>query len=357
MNTSKRLEKLRQKLSCEDVDAIFVSHPENWRYLSGFDGSSGFLLITQKEAVLATDFRYIEQSRQQAPDCRIFQIQGNLLNWFPELLAGLSIKRLGLESENISLTTYQQICKVLKKLQPEIEPVPIAGLVESLRAVKESEELELISRAAAIADNALEYIAGVIHTGMTEAEAAWELEKRLRENGSQPLPFEVIVASGPNSSLPHAKPSQRSLQEGEPIIIDIGARVEGYCSDITRTICLGRASEEFQKIYGSVLDAQKAAVAIIKKGTTGDQADSAARKAIEQAGHGEAFGHALGHGVGLAAHEAPRLGPGSTDVLSSSMVFTIEPGIYLPGWGGVRIEDLVLLGKEKVQIISKARKV
>ena len=192
---------------------------------------------------------------------------------------------------------------------------------------------------------------------MTEKEAAWEIEKFLREKGSESLPFEVIVASGPNSALPHAKPSPRRINSGEPVIIDIGAKCGGYCSDLSRTICLGTPDDTFNKIYDTVLGAQLTALAIIKEGMTGEQVDSLARTVIEQAGYDQAFGHGLGHGLGLVPHESPRLGPNSVELLTSGMVFTIEPGIYLSGWGGVRIEDTIVMENGKARVISKARKV
>ncbi len=187
-------------------------------------------------------------------------------------------------------------------------------------------------------------------------EVAWEIEKFLRENGSQSIPFDVMVASGPNSALPHAKPSPRIIQSGEPIIIDIGARVEGYSSDLSRTICLGTPGSTFNKVYDTVLGAQLTAMAIIKEGMTGEEADSIARVIIEETGYGEAFGHGLGHGIGLASHELPRLGPNSTERLVDGMVFTVEPGIYLTGWGGVRIEDIVIMEDGKLRAVSKAKK-
>ena len=351
-----RLQKLRRGLAEKEIEAIFISQPENRYYLSGFDGSSGFLLVTEKEAVLATDFRYMEQAKTQSPDYEIFQITNDMVSWLPGLLANLGVSRLGFEAGHITLALYRQLNDTLNERQTPTSLVPTDGVVESLRAVKEPGEIELITRAAAISDSAFEYIAGKIHAGMTEQEVSWVLEKFLRENGSQSIPFEIIVAAGPNAALPHAKPSPHPINEGEPVMIDLGARVEGYCSDLSRTICLGKPADTFGKIYNVVLDAQLAAMSIIKEGITGEQVDSAARGVIQKAGYGEAFGHALGHGVGLAAHELPRLGPGSAETLTSGMVFTIEPGIYLPGWGGVRIEDLVVLENGRAKVISKARK-
>ena len=357
MKIKNRLQKLRQKLAEKGLKAIFISQPENRYYLSGFDGSAGFLLITAQEAILATDFRYIEQAKRQAPESKIFQITNDVVNWFPELIAGLSLRKLGFEARHTTFAMYRQLNDILGQMQSQLKLVPLDGLVESLRAVKEPEEIELITRAAEISDNAFQYIEGVIQTGMSEKEVAWEIEKFMRENGSQTIPFDIIVASGPNSALPHAKPSERMIQAGEPVLFDIGARVGGYSSDLSRTICLGTPDDTFKKVYDVVLGAQLAALAIMKEGMTGEQGDSLARTVIAEAGYGEAFGHALGHGVGLASHEAPRLGPGSAELLTSGMAFSVEPGIYLPGWGGVRIEDLVVIENGQIRVISKARKV
>jgi Xaa-Pro aminopeptidase len=356
MRFNDRLQKLRRKLAEKGVDAVLVSQPENRYYLSGFDGSAGFLLITRQKAVLATDFRYIEQAGAQSPDYEVFRIKDNITDWFPGLAGGLNIKKLGFEAGNVTFTMHHQLRDALNRNKVPVKLVPVNGLVESLRAVKEPEEIELIRKAVEIADVAYGYIEGVIQAGMTEKQVAWEIEKYLRENGSQAVPFDIIVASGPHSALPHARPSERIINPGEPIVIDMGARFDGYTSDLSRTICLGNPDHTFKKIYHTVLDAQLRAVSIINEGMTGQQADSSARTVIEQAGYGEAFGHALGHGIGLAPHESPRLGPGSTEPLTSGMVFTVEPGIYLPGWGGVRIEDTVIMEGGKTQVMSKARK-
>ena len=355
-NFKNRLQKLRQGLAEKEIEAIFISQPENRYYLSGFDGSSGYLLITLQDAILATDFRYLEQAKTQAPDYEIFRISGELEDWLPKLVADPQLRRLGFEADHITFALYKQLSDILDKAESMLGFVPVDGLVESLRAIKEPEEIELITKAAEVSDSAFEYIEGVIQVGMTEKEVAWEIEKFLRQNGSQTIPFDNIVASGPNSALPHAKPSQRAIQSGEPVVIDIGARVEGYSSDLSRTICLGTGDDTFNKLYDIVLGAQLAAMAAIREGMTGDKADSSARRVIKKANYGEAFGHSLGHGIGLAPHESPRLGPNSTELLTSGMVFTIEPGVYLAGWGGIRIEDTVVMESGKIRVISKARK-
>ncbi len=356
MTINSRLQKLRQKLTEKGLDAILISQAENRRYLSGFNGAAGLLLITPGEAILATDFRYMEQAGKQAPDYRLLQITGTMATWLPGLLSEVNVKSLGFEEEDISFSMYRQLNGIIKRQQSPVKLVPVAGLVESLRAVKEPGEVELIARAAEISDNAFAYIENVIHTGMNEMEVAWALEKFMRENGSQTMPFDIIVASGPNAALPHARPSPRAINEGEPVVIDMGARVEGYSSDLTRTICLGTPDDTFNKIYDIVLEAQLTAIAAIREGMSGEEADRTARAVIERAGYGAAFGHSLGHSIGLETHENPRLGPGATDKLTSGMAFTIEPGIYLSGWGGVRIEDLVMLEEGRVRVVSKARK-
>ncbi len=352
-----RLERLRQRLFVEGeegLDAILISRGENLRYLSGFTGSAGFLLISETNSILATDFRYIEQAKYQAPHFEIFHTKGELREWFPELVSSLGLERIGLEANDMSLAAYRQLVATIGK---EHEMVPTEEIVESLRAVKDDGEREHIVQAVGISDDAFEEFSSLLHTGMTEKEAAWGIERLLREKGSEIVPFDVIVASGPNSALPHHQPTDRAILSGEPVVIDIGARFNGYSSDLSRTVCLGKEDKNFGKIYDLVLGAQLTAIATIETGMSGDLADSLARTVIEQGGYGENFGHGLGHGIGLAAHEAPRLGRESRDILTDGMVFTIEPGIYISGWGGVRIEDVVVLEQGRVRVLSKARKI
>lgn len=356
MKINNRLQKLQQKLAEKELDGIFISEPENRYYLSGFDGSAGFLLITAQDTILATDFRYIEQAEKQAPDYEIFRVSNDVATWFPEMVAGLNLRQLGFEAEQVTFAMYRRLTEALSKASSQAKFVATNGLVESLRAIKEPEEIELITKAVEISNSAVEHVKEIIHVGMNEKELAWEIEKFMREKGSQSLPFDIIVASGPNSALPHAKPSSRAIQPGEPVVIDMGARVNGYGSDLSRTICLGTPDKTFNKIYDIVLGAQLTAMTTIKEGMTGEEADSLARVVIGEAGYSEAFGHGLGHGIGLAPHESPRLGPNSSERLVDGMVFTIEPGIYLSGWGGVRIEDVVIIENGKLKVITKAKK-
>ncbi len=354
---NERVNRLRRCFAEKGVDAVFITQAENRRYLSGFHGSAGALIITDKAVVLATDFRYTEQAAKQAPDFEILRISSQLADWFPGLIVDLGVKKLGFEAADVTFDHHRRLGQALKRKNIKAQLVPLTGLVEPLRAVKDPEEIRLIERAVGISDAAFNATEASIKPGLTELQVAWELEKSLREHGSEPLPFEIIVASGPNAALPHHHPSDRAIREGEPVVIDFGAKYGGYASDITRTVCAGPPDDTFRKVYGTVLAAQAAAIASITAGMTGHRADAIARRVIQKAGFGEAFGHALGHGVGLAEHELPRLGPGSREPLADGMVFTIEPGIYLSGWGGVRIEDTCVMEAGKVKPLSRARKI
>jgi len=351
-----RLEKLRRSLILQEFDALLVSQPENRRYLSGFTGSAGWLLVSAVNAFLAVDFRYVEQATREAADFEIIHVKGDVANWLPKALLDLGFKKAGFEADQIPFASHQRLCKAITDSQHELQLVPTTGLVESLRAIKEPEELQSITEAVKLADTALDYARSIIRPGITERELAWELERCLREAGSDPIPFDIIVSSGPNSALPHVRPSERAISKGEPVVIDLGARVSGYCSDLSRTLCLGEQDETFSKVHNIVLGAQLTALAMIRAGMSGDEADRLARMVVDEAGYGQAFGHGLGHGVGLQAHESPRLGPSSSDGLVDGMVFTVEPGVYVPGWGGIRIEDTVAMENGKVKAVTEAEK-
>jgi Xaa-Pro aminopeptidase len=350
-----RLPKVRKLITEKGVDALLISQPENLRYLSGFTGS-GWLLISGRKAILALDFLYVEQARQESADFEIIQIKRELHEWLPGLVFDLGWHKLGFEANIISYDGYQKLEQALRAKQINLELVPTTGTVEQLRSVKEPQELLLITKAVDLADAAFEQAKVIIRPGITERDVAWEIERNLRQNGSEGVPFEIIVASGPNSALPHARPTDKTIRSGEPVLIDMGARIDGYCSDLSRTLFLGKADETFQKIYSIILRAQAAAIEGAKSKMTASEADQLARSFIEQAGYGDAFGHGLGHGVGLAIHEFPRLGLRSLDSLADGMVFTVEPGIYLAGQGGVRIEDMVVLENGKARVLTKAIK-
>ena len=352
-----RLHNLRKKLEEKELDALITSTPENRRYLSGFTGSAGYLLVSRDEAILATDFRYTEQAEHQSPDFQVIKT-GSDWSWFVELLQKGGVMKVAFESDHMTVATYGQITQTLRDLPSSGRPSLVAtkGLVEALRTVKDQEELVLLQKAIDAADNAMQAITPTIRPGETEGEVAWRLEKAMREAGADSLSFDTIVAAGPNGAMPHHRPSDCAIAPGQPIVIDMGAKVGGYCSDITRTVCVGEPDETFRNIYDIVLGAQLTGIATVRAGMSSGDADDLSRVVIAEAGYADNFGHSLGHGVGLAIHEYPRLGPKSKDTLEEGMVFTVEPGIYLPGWGGIRIEDVVLLEKEGATVLSKAAK-
>jgi len=350
--TVMRLTKLRRILAEQALDAILVTRPENQRYLSGFTGGEGALVITQEEALLLTDFRYFEQVAEEAPHFQLVKMDEKMPQVLKRLFKTRGIKNLGFESTHVAFAQYQE----WKKATRGVQWIPTKDIVENLRMVKDAEELEKIRQAVAIADMAFDYIRGVIKPGMTEKQIAWELESYMRTHGAESIAFPFIVGSGPNGAKPHAVVQDRPIQKGEPIVLDMGARVDGYHSDLTRTICLGKPDKKLQEIYDIVLRAQLAAEEQARPGMKGQEVDAIARHVIAEAGYKEHFGHGLGHGVGLAVHEGPGVGMTSTTVLAPGMVCTIEPGIYLTGWGGVRIEDMVLLTEDGIEVLTRASK-
>jgi Xaa-Pro aminopeptidase len=354
---STRLEKLRALLPQHEVDAMLVSSDENRRYMSGFSGSAGYLFITAKAAVLATDFRYIEQAGRQASGFTVQRIGGGA-DWLPKLAADLGVQRIGFDSGHMTVAVYNAYKKALEVSEAggKASLVPTRDVVEKLRAVKDADEMKLIERASAITDAAFEQVSRTIRPGMTEAQVAWELEKAMRERGAEKLSFDIIVGVGPNGALPHHRADDTVIREGQPVVIDMGCVYEGYCSDLTRTVFVGKPDAKFREVYGTVLRAQLLAEEKVRADMTGAQADGIAREVIQAAGHGDAFGHSLGHGVGLQVHENPWVSPRAEEALQDNMVFTVEPGIYLPGWGGVRIEDMVVLENGRARVLSKASK-
>jgi Xaa-Pro aminopeptidase len=355
---SLKLQNLRQRLDEEDLDGILISSPENRRYMSGFTGSAGWLLVSRDDATLATDFRYVEQAGNQAPDFNIYRIQRGL-SWLPEWTAEHGIKRIGFESQDVTVSVHGALLKAIEEAENSNNPelIPTTSIVEKLRIFKDANELALLSEAIRIADEAIDQVGPQIEPGVTEEAVAWELEKAMRERGAEMISFDTIVGAGPNGALPHHRADESVIKPNDAIVIDMGAKYQGYCSDLTRTFFVGEPDDKFRKIYNTVLQAQLAAEEQVTAGMTGKECDAIARDIITDAGHGDDFGHSLGHGVGLEVHEYPHVGPtAEEDVLEDGMVFTIEPGIYIPGWGGVRIEDIVVLENGKARVISKAHK-
>lgn len=355
---NKRLIRMRQTIAEREFDGALISNAQNRRYLSGFTGSAGYLLITADDAVIATDFRYYEQSATQAPDFRLHKVVQGLDAWVPPLFAGLGGKKIAFESADMTVATHRAFMKALTSLPESDRPelVPVTDLVERLRILKEPEEVTALQAAVDLGDAAFVDVSQRIEPGWTETQVAWEIEKYIREHGGDGLSFDTIVAGGPWGAMPHAYPRDRKLEAGEGVVIDMGCDVGGYMSDLTRTVFLGKPDDQFKKIYDIVLTAQLTAEEMVKPGMTGEECHMIAHNIIDAAGYGETFGHGLGHGIGLQVHEAPRVGRTSSDVLEDGMVFTIEPGIYVTGWGGVRIEDMVLLENGKARIMSTSPK-
>ncbi len=343
-----RLKRLRPRLNEAGLEGLVVSSPSNIFYLSGFRGSSGALLISNDRAQLFSDFRYRLQARQQAPDYEFVEIERKLLFTLGTAAKEQGLTQLGYDQANLT-------CELREQLSEGASSVTLAlagGLVEELRVVKSKDEIALIRAAASLADQALSHMIGLLKPGVSEREIALEGEFFMRRAGAEAAAFDFIVASGPNSALPHAETSDRPLQSGDLVVIDMGARVGGYCSDMTRTFAIEQASPKAKEIYRIAYQAQRAATAAVKSGAISNEVDRIARNFIEAAGYGEAFGHGLGHGVGIEVHEAPRLRKGEEIRLVPGHVVTVEPGIYLEGFGGVRLEDLLVVTEKGAEMLT-----
>lgn len=351
-----RLEKLRQYMKDARLDGILVYSKENRRYLSGFTGSAGYLLIGMKDAYFVTDFRYKEQARLQCPGYEIIIHNNNIPQTLSEYISASRISRLGIEEDFMTVSFFDE----LKRTAVKIELTSAKSIMDSLRILKDADEIANIRRAAEITDAAFSHILGYIKPGMREQEISLELEFYCKKSGATALSFDPIVASGHRSALPHGIASEKTINNGEFLTLDFGCVYNGYCSDMTRTVFIGKTTDrhyaKHHEIYQTVLQAQQAALEYIKPGVIGKDVDKVARDIIRDAGYGEFFGHGLGHGVGLAVHEEPRLNTLGEKVLRSGMIVTDEPGIYIPDFGGVRIEDLVLVTENGCEPLSKSPK-
>ena len=343
-----RLAALRQRLAGDRIDALVVSKRENIRYLSGFTGTAGALRIGAGEAVLMTDSRYAEQAEEEAS---AFDVE--ICSGAPALIAALRTPslRVGFEAGAMGYELWHRMREVVEGKRGGVL-IPCTGLVESLRVRKDASEIALIERAARIAASALEAVRPMAVPGAVERDLALEIEFHMRRAGAESIAFDLIVASGPRAALPHGRASGRRLQAGEFVVFDIGARFEGYHSDMTRTLFTGRPGSRERELYDTVFAAQDRAIGAIRPGVTGQVVDEAARSVIGAAGHAERFGHGTGHGVGLEVHESPRIGSASADVLESGMVVTVEPGVYLPGECGLRIEDMALVEETGCRMLT-----
>lgn len=346
-----KLGKLRTALAENNLDAILITSPINRRYISGFTGSAGAVIISEKNAVFITDFRYTEQAEAQAEGFNIIEHKEGIVAEIQKQLMGSNIKRLGFEKDH---TTYGQYETYKQSFEAEV--VPVTGLVEGIRIIKTSEELEVMKKAAKIADDAFLHIQSFIKPGVKEIEVSNELEFFMRKQGAVSSSFDTIVASGYRSAMPHGVASEKEIQSGELVTLDYGALYNGYCSDITRTVAVGEVSDELRKIYNVVLEANLRGVKEIKPGMTGREADAITRDYITEMGYGEHFGHSTGHGLGMEVHESPGLSHRSDQRLQPGMVVTVEPGIYVAGLGGCRIEDDIVItenGNERLTWVTK----
>jgi len=332
---------------------------ENRRYLSGFTGedtqfdeSAGALFITDSRAILATDFRFVLQAEEEAPLFEIICYQKGLVDEMPAIVRKLGINTLGIEGVRLSFKLYEQIAERFRTQDLHVEFIEAGTAVEEIRIKKSEAEIQAVQKALVLAEHAGMRATQEMKPGMTEKQIAWRLEKYMREAGAEALSFSTIVASGPNSAMPHAVPGDRQIQKGEPVLFDWGARLQGYCSDISRTFCIGEPDSEYQTVYQTVWDAQRMATDAVKPGIPARDVDAVARDYIDRKGFGGRFGHSLGHGVGLAIHENPRISVSNETRLEPGMLFTVEPGIYIPGWGGVRLENMVVVREHGAEVLN-----
>lgn len=351
-NSRSRIRFIQRELENLKVDAYFVYYLPNVFYLTGFRGSSGYVLITPRKAYFITDFRYKEASKKEVDENFEIIIHSGLTKTLNKQRFMRYVKRIGFEKDWLPYGTYRVLQKELGK-----KFIPCGDIVRKMRMYKSEEEIKKIVKSQRINEKIFDGIIRMIKPGKTkELDLAAEIEYRIKKEGGEPA-FPPIVATGSNSALPHAKPGNRVIKRGKPLKIDMGVKYRGWCSDMTRTLWVGaKPDEKFKKIYQIVFDANKKAIDEVKSGVSGKYVDSVARKHIEEKGYGKYFGHGLGHGIGVEVHEAPSLSPLSKDKIEDGMVFTIEPGIYIPGYGGVRIEDLVYVKNGERFVITRTPK-
>lgn len=346
-----KLGKLRAALEENGVDALLITNGHSIRYMTGFTGTAGVAIISKNDAMFITDFRYTEQAASQIKDFRIVQHKKTIIEEIATQVTDMGINSLGFEKNDVTYSDFE-----LYKQAIQADLVPLSGLVEKIRLIKTDEEISIIKAACHIADEAYEYILTYIKPGMTELDVSNELEFFMRKKGATSSSFDIIVASGTRSALPHGVATDKVIENGDFVTLDFGALYNGYISDTTRTLAVGEPSDKLKEIYQVVLDSQLLALEKVKPGMTGKEADAIARDYIASKGYGEAFGHSLGHGIGLEVHEGPGLSFRSDIVLEPGMVITIEPGIYLPNIGGVRIEDDALVTENGLEKLTHSTK-
>lgn len=346
-----RLDNIREALDRQNVDGIWVTNDKNLRYLANFTGSAGEVIITRDKAFFITDFRYKEQAKEQAQGFEVIIHPGDLYGEINKVLVENNVERLGVEADSLILATYLQVKETF-----EAEIVPTNGVVEKIREVKEESEVQIIKEACEITDQAFDHILTFIKPGVTEIEVANELEHFLKGKGATAMSFDTIVASGVRSSMPHGVASEKAIEQGDMITLDFGCYFKGYSSDMTRTIALGEPDPKLVEIYNIVLEAHNRVIEGTKAGMTGKEIDAIARDYITEKGYGDCFGHSTGHGLGLDVHEMPAISKRYDQPVTEGMVITDEPGIYVEGLGGVRIEDDLLIQKDGVLSLNKSPK-
>ncbi|WP_442596542.1 M24 family metallopeptidase [Neobacillus sp. D3-1R] len=348
----KRLEKLRKKMQETGVDAVFVSSVENRYYFSNFRGSAGALFITENHAILLTDFRYVDQAKKEASLFEVINHNRELFSYVKRLVETHHVQTLGIEYESLPVEEFLAV----KEAVPSVSLEKVDHLYYDIRMIKDEQEIEYLRQGVSYCDQAFEHILSFIRPGMTEMEVGLELEFFMRKAGAEGIKANHVIASGERSSLPHGQATDRVIQVGDFVKMDIGARVKGYYSDFTRTVVVGEPSEKQLEIYNIVKKAQLAALKEIGPGKVCSELDEVARSIIRDAGYGDNFGHSLGHSIGLAVHEKPAMRYGDQTVLQPGMVITVEPGIYIPGFGGVRIEDFVVITENGYRNLTTATK-
>ncbi|HUG17235.1 MAG TPA: Xaa-Pro peptidase family protein [Thermomicrobiales bacterium] len=361
--TSERVDRVREAIRARGLDGLLVTHPSNRVYLTGFTGediapneSSGHLLITATAATLVTGSVNTTQAESQAPHIRVITREGAWSEADAKVIAESGAKRIGYESQAMLDGVFRGVNEELEKSALAIAWEPADGIVESFRAVKSPSEVALLRRAFEITNAAFERVAPTIQIGDSEWDVSWRIHMAMVELGAEGPSFPTIVAAGTHAARPHHEPGKRRIRQGEPIVIDMGARYQGYCADLTRTVWFGNPDPTLQEVYPVVAEAVEQVLERIQPGMSGTDMDAAARDFITSRGYGDAFTHGLGHGVGVRVHEAPSASKQSKDVLAAGNVITVEPGVYLPDWGGVRVEDVVLITEDGIEVLTTASK-
>ncbi len=349
MNNVKKIQQALPK----NIEAVLLLSPVNQRYATGFGLTDGAVIVSKKSAWLITDSRYIEAARMQVTEVEFALMSQSMTldDWIKKIISELDIKSLGVEESSISYAEYRKYDELL-----DAELVPAQSVLATLRASKSREELDVMIQAQRIAEGALDQVLGMLHPGMTEHELAAEINYRMMCGGADGNSFDTIAVTGTKTSMPHGVPGDKVIQKGDFVTMDFGCLKDGYCSDMTRTVAIGSATDEMRRVYDIVLEAQLAGIAAAKPGVPGREIDAAARAVIEKAGYGEYFGHGFGHSLGLEIHEAPNAARSVSTPMPVGAVISAEPGIYIPGRFGVRIEDVLYLGEDKTVDITLAPK-